>query len=96
MSVKQVILHDAARASIVDGVNVLADAVKITLGSGGRNVILERPFGIEMGILDPTRGTRSALQNAASIASLILTTDVMIAEQQASTEQTDAMSELAM
>jgi len=35
---------------------------------------------IEMGILDPTKVTRSALQNAASIASLILTTDAMIAE----------------
>jgi len=35
---------------------------------------------IEMGILDPTKVTRSALQNAASIASLILTMDAMIAE----------------
>jgi len=35
---------------------------------------------IEMGVLDPTKVTRSALQNAASIASLILTADVMIAE----------------
>ena len=34
---------------------------------------------IEMGILDPTKVTRSALQNAASIASLILTADAMIA-----------------
>ena len=35
---------------------------------------------IEMGILDPTKVTRSALQNAASIASLILTADAMIAD----------------
>ncbi|MFZ1548760.1 MAG: TCP-1/cpn60 chaperonin family protein, partial [Candidatus Nitrotoga sp.] len=35
---------------------------------------------IEMGILDPTKVTRSALQNAASIASLILTADAMVAE----------------
>lgn len=35
---------------------------------------------IEMGIFDPTKVTRSALRNAASIASLILTADVMIAE----------------
>lgn len=34
---------------------------------------------IKMGILDPTKVTRSALQNAASIASLILTADAMIA-----------------
>jgi len=35
---------------------------------------------IEMGILDPTKVTRSALQNAASIAGLMITTEVMIAE----------------
>ena len=35
---------------------------------------------IEMGILDPTKVTRSALQNAASVAGLMLTTDCMIAE----------------
>ena len=33
-----------------------------------------------MGVLDPTKVTRSALQNAASIASLLLTTDAMVAE----------------
>ena len=35
---------------------------------------------IEMGILDPTKVTRTALQNAASVAGLILTTDCMVAE----------------
>ena len=35
---------------------------------------------VEMGVLDPTKVTRSALQNAASVASLILTTDAMVAE----------------
>ena len=35
---------------------------------------------IAMGIVDPTKVTRSALQNAASIASLILTTDAIVAE----------------
>ena len=35
---------------------------------------------IEMGILDPTKVTRTALQNAASVASLMLTTECMIAE----------------
>jgi len=45
MPAKQVLFHDAARAKIVDGVNILADAVKITLGPKGRNVILERAYG---------------------------------------------------
>ena len=36
---------------------------------------------IEMGILDPTKVTRSALQNAASVAGLIITTEAMVAER---------------
>ncbi len=36
---------------------------------------------VEMGVLDPTKVTRYALQNAASVAGLMLTTDVMVAEQ---------------
>jgi chaperonin GroEL len=45
MSAKQVLFHDAARAKIIEGVNVLADAVKVTLGPRGRNVILDRAYG---------------------------------------------------
>jgi chaperonin GroEL len=35
---------------------------------------------LEMGILDPTKVTRAALQNAASVAGLIITTEAMVAE----------------
>jgi chaperonin GroEL len=35
---------------------------------------------VEMGVLDPTKVTRTALQNAASVAGLMLTTDAMVAE----------------
>jgi chaperonin GroEL len=35
---------------------------------------------VQMGVLDPTKVARAALQNAASVASLILTTDAMVAE----------------
>jgi hypothetical protein len=35
---------------------------------------------VEMGVVDPTKVTRAALQNAASVAGLILTTDAMVAE----------------
>ncbi|GJH36349.1 chaperonin GroEL [Paraburkholderia hospita] len=45
MSAKEVRFHDSARTRIVKGVNVLADAVKVTLGPKGRNVLLERSFG---------------------------------------------------
>src|SRR5215204_489250 len=45
MSAKEVKFHESARHKIVAGVNVLADAVKVTLGPKGRNVVLERSFG---------------------------------------------------
>jgi chaperonin GroEL len=45
MSAKEVKFHDSARSRIVKGVNVLADAVKVTLGPKGRNVVIERSFG---------------------------------------------------
>ncbi|NOL48804.1 chaperonin GroEL [Pelistega europaea] len=45
MAAKQVLFGDDARARIVRGVNVLANAVKTTLGPKGRNVVLERSFG---------------------------------------------------
>ena len=35
---------------------------------------------VEMGVLDPTKVTRTALQNAASVSGLMLTTDCMVAE----------------
>ncbi|WP_202729844.1 chaperonin GroEL [Achromobacter xylosoxidans] len=45
MSAKDVKFHDNARTRAVKGVNILADAVKVTLGPKGRNVLLERSFG---------------------------------------------------
>ncbi|MQY52462.1 chaperonin GroEL [Rhodocyclus tenuis] len=45
MAAKQVLFADDARAKIVNGVNILANAVKVTLGPKGRNVVLERSFG---------------------------------------------------
>jgi len=45
MAAKEVRFHDSARERIVSGVNILADAVKVTLGPKGRNVLLSRSFG---------------------------------------------------
>lgn len=45
MAAKQVLFGNDARSRMVNGVNVLADAVKVTLGPKGRNVVLERAFG---------------------------------------------------
>ena len=45
MSAKDVKFGDSARSKMLDGVNVLADAVKVTLGPKGRNVVLDKSFG---------------------------------------------------
>nr|VUS17775.1 GroEL [Candidatus Schneideria nysicola] len=61
--------------------SVIANNVKSSDGNIGYNVVSET-YGnmIEMGILDPTKVTRSALQYAASIAGLMITTECMITE----------------
>src|SRR5882757_6254931 len=45
MAAKDIKFHESARNRIVAGVNLLADAVKVTLGPKGRYVVLERSFG---------------------------------------------------
>ncbi|HEX3096719.1 MAG TPA: chaperonin GroEL [Usitatibacter sp.] len=45
MAAKDVKFKEAARVRMIAGVNILADAVKVTLGPKGRNVVLERSFG---------------------------------------------------
>jgi chaperonin GroEL len=45
MPAKQVLYSEAARQKILSGVNQLADAVKVTLGPKGHNVVLEKKFG---------------------------------------------------
>jgi chaperonin GroEL len=45
MSAKDVKFGDLARSQMLDGVNTLADAVKVTLGPKGRNVVLDKSFG---------------------------------------------------
>ena len=45
MAAKEVKFGDSARARMVEGINILADAVKVTLGPKGRNVVLERSYG---------------------------------------------------
>jgi len=45
MAAKEIRLGDSARSRMVAGVNFLADAVKVTLGPKGRNVVLDKAFG---------------------------------------------------
>jgi chaperonin GroEL len=45
MAAKEILFHDHARAAVLKGVNILADAVKVTLGPRGRNVVIEKSWG---------------------------------------------------
>ena len=45
MAAKEVKFGDSARSRMVNGVNILADAVRVTLGPKGRNVVLDKAFG---------------------------------------------------
>ncbi|MEO8599153.1 MAG: chaperonin GroEL, partial [bacterium] len=45
MAAKDVVFGDSARSKMVEGVNILANAVKVTLGPKGRNVVIERSYG---------------------------------------------------
>jgi chaperonin GroEL len=45
MAAKDVKFGDSARQKMINGVNVLADAVKVTLGPKGRNVVIDKAFG---------------------------------------------------
>ena len=72
---RQIVANAGGEPSVV-----LANVLKGKGNFGYNAAIAEYGDLIEMGILDPTKVTRSALQNAASIASLLLTADVMIAE----------------
>jgi chaperonin GroEL len=61
--------------------SVVVDKVKAGEGNFGYNAATgEYGDMIEMGILDPTKVTRSALQHAASVAGLMITTEAMVAE----------------
>ena len=72
---RQIVSNAGEEASVV--LNSVADGK----GNYGYNAA-SGEFGdmIEMGILDPTKVSRSALQNAASVAGLLLTTEAMVAE----------------
>src|SRR5688572_4946252 len=45
MAAKQIVFDSDAQKRILDGINTLANAVKVTLGPKGRNVLLEKSFG---------------------------------------------------
>ena len=63
---------------------VIVDTIKRSRKGNGFNALTEEYVDmIEAGIVDPTKVTRSALQNAASIASMVLTTESIVADKPA-------------
>jgi chaperonin GroEL len=73
--IRQIVANAGEEASVI------VNEVKGFKGNKGYNAATgEYGDMIEMGILDPTKVTRYALQNAASIAGLLITTEAMIAE----------------
>ncbi|MDZ7747962.1 MAG: chaperonin GroEL [Halofilum sp. (in: g-proteobacteria)] len=72
---RQIVFNSGAEASVV------LNKVREAKGNHGYNAATgEYGDMIEMGILDPTKVTRSALQNAASIAGVMITTEAMVAD----------------
>ncbi len=73
---RQIVANAGGEASVV------VNKVEEGEGNYGYNAATgEYGDMIEMGILDPTKVTRSALQNAASVAALMITTECMVAEE---------------
>jgi len=72
---RQIVANAGGEASVV------VNKVRTSKGNNGFNAATDE-YGdmIEMGILDPTKVVRCALQNAASVAGLLITTEVMIAD----------------
>jgi chaperonin GroEL len=67
--------------------SVVVDKIKNNKGAFGFNAATEEFEDLmKAGIIDPTKVVRSALQNAASVAGLLLTTECIIAENQEETE----------
>ena len=82
---RRIVANAADEPSIV--LNKVAESSQRSFGYNAAT----REYGdmLEMGVIDPAKVTRLALQNAASIASLVLTTDCMIAnapKKQAATD----------
>jgi chaperonin GroEL len=72
--------------------SVVVDKIKNNKGSFGFNAASEEFEDLmKAGIMDPAKVMRSALQNAASVASLLLTTECIIAENQVETADTASM-----
>ena len=74
MAAKEVRFDTDARDRMLRGVNILADAVKVTLGPKGRNVVIEKSFGsprlTQAGALDHGFGNQGIIESSTPITAL--------------------------
>lgn len=74
-------IRQIAKNSGVDGGVVVANVLQSKKPNFGYDALKDRYVNmVEAGILDPTKVTRSALQNAASVAATLLTTEALVAD----------------
>ena len=70
-----------------DGYVIVSKVSELPVGHGFNAKTGEYVDLIEAGVIDPVKVTRSALQNASSIASLVLTTETLVVEKPEETEE---------
>ena len=81
MKAVEVPLKQIADNAGLDGSVILHEVLKTNKPNYGFNALTnEYTDMVESGIIDPTKVTRSALENAASVASVFLTTESVVAE----------------
>ena len=77
--------------------SVIVDKVKAQAAGVGYNALTEEYVDmIQAGIVDPVKVTRSALQNAASVAAMVLTTESLVADKPEPEKAAPAMDPGAM
>jgi chaperonin GroEL len=86
MSAKDVQFGESARTKMIEGVNILANAVKVTLGPKGRNVIINKSYGSPHITKDGVTVAKEielkdALQNMGAQNQIVITVNLLILVQ---------------
>ena len=71
MAAKEVKFGAEARTKMLEGVDILANAVKVTLGPKGRNVVLEKSFGAPRITKDGVTGAKARRETSQLLAQAI-------------------------
>src|SRR6266508_3821925 len=80
MSAKNIVFSTQARAEIGRGLNVLADAVKVTLGPRGRNVVIEKSWGAPTITKDGVTVAKEIASKTSDVAGDGTTTATVLAQ----------------